>query len=194
MIQPSEILSETAIEPVNALRQYNHELDRIGFEIELLESLDDTNYRHALDLSTQIKEIMSSVESHKKQWIEAPKRFINEVNLVVKDVEKVSDSMQEQLEQMLCEYHETLDDQNPHPSGSHMALCFPSKAKPVLSSATASAVFSEKPDFRVMDETMIPREFLVVDEAKIKKAIALGVQHIDGIQITQKKTITIRKK
>ncbi len=46
--------------------------------------------------------------------------------------------------------------------------------------------------FEVMDETMVPAEFMMVDEAKIKQAIKEGNHFIKGVKIYQDDQISIR--
>lgn len=44
----------------------------------------------------------------------------------------------------------------------------------------------------IVDESLIPREYLVVDTAKVTKAIREGVREIPGISIFQKEGLTVR--
>ncbi len=46
--------------------------------------------------------------------------------------------------------------------------------------------------FTVVDPALVPAEYLVVDEAKIKKAVAEGVRTIAGVTIFQKDGLAIR--
>lgn len=49
-------------------------------------------------------------------------------------------------------------------------------------------------EFEIEDESLIPREFLCVDEKKIKQAIKDGIRIISGIKIHEKIEITMRVK
>jgi hypothetical protein len=46
--------------------------------------------------------------------------------------------------------------------------------------------------FTVTDETKVPREYLVVDETKIRKFVAAGVREIPGVNIYQEEETVIR--
>lgn len=46
--------------------------------------------------------------------------------------------------------------------------------------------------FQITDESLIPREFLVVDEKKIRAAMNAGTRHIAGVNIFQETSIAIR--
>lgn len=46
--------------------------------------------------------------------------------------------------------------------------------------------------FEITDLSLVPREFLMVDEVKIRKAVAEGARTIEGVKIFQKDGLTIR--
>jgi DNA repair exonuclease SbcCD ATPase subunit len=47
-------------------------------------------------------------------------------------------------------------------------------------------------DFDIMDANAIPREFLSIDEKKIRGAIAAGIHEIDGLRIYQRNDLILR--
>lgn len=46
--------------------------------------------------------------------------------------------------------------------------------------------------FQVTDEPKVPREFLTVDEAKIRQAVTVGTREIAGVRIYEEETVVIR--
>lgn len=46
--------------------------------------------------------------------------------------------------------------------------------------------------FDVLDDDLVPRDYLVVDETAIRKAVAAGVREIPGVRIYQDEQVTIR--
>jgi hypothetical protein len=46
--------------------------------------------------------------------------------------------------------------------------------------------------FDVLDDELVPRDYLVVDESLIRKAMAAGVREIPGVRIYQDEQVTIR--
>jgi len=46
--------------------------------------------------------------------------------------------------------------------------------------------------FEIVDESQIPREFLIPDERKIRQAVAMGRREIPGIKIFEKATTVFR--
>lgn len=47
-------------------------------------------------------------------------------------------------------------------------------------------------DFDIIDKDLIPREYLIVDETAIRKALAAGIRQIPGAHIYQKESLSIR--
>jgi len=47
-------------------------------------------------------------------------------------------------------------------------------------------------DFELTDLSLVPREFLMLDEAKVKAAIKLEVRNIPGVRIFQKEQLNLR--
>lgn len=65
-------------------------------------------------------------------------------------------------------------------------------AKPKINTAGASLSTRKTWEFEIIDKNQIPREFLIVDEAKIRKCVAAGIREIKGVKIYQKETSYIR--
>lgn len=70
----------------------------------------------------------------------------------------------------------------------------PVTAAPVFSSGGNFAVkgTTRRWTFKITDATLVPREFLIVDEVAIRKAILAGTRSIAGIEIFQDTSLTIR--
>lgn len=49
-------------------------------------------------------------------------------------------------------------------------------------------------DFELEDESLVPREYLSVDAAKVKRALQEGVRHIPGIRVYERSSVTVRSK
>lgn len=56
----------------------------------------------------------------------------------------------------------------------------------------AIAVAKEETRFRVLDLAKVPRQYLMLDEQKVKLSIKMGVGMIDGLEIYTKKTTQLR--
>ena len=56
----------------------------------------------------------------------------------------------------------------------------------------STSSITKKWTYAISDSTKVPREFLTVDDQKIKQAIKQGKRNIDGLNIYQEESITIR--
>jgi len=71
----------------------------------------------------------------------------------------------------------------------------PDMTEPVKTSVkTTQATSSMKKvwKFEVVDENKVPKEYLMVDEKKIREAVGLGMREIEGIKIFEKTEVAIR--
>jgi hypothetical protein len=65
-------------------------------------------------------------------------------------------------------------------------------APPVMEETTKVKGITKRWTFEVTDATAVPREYLVVDETKIRQAITGGERLIPGVRIYQTESLTLR--
>lgn len=68
----------------------------------------------------------------------------------------------------------------------------PMEAPRGIKTDTATTGLVERWTFRVVDESKVPREFLVVSDQKVRQAIATGVRGIEGLEIYSEETLSTR--
>jgi hypothetical protein len=68
---------------------------------------------------------------------------------------------------------------------------FPSTFIPPIEETKVKGI-TKRWAFEIMDETLVPKEYLIVDEKKIREAIAAGTRSISGVRIFQQESLTIR--
>jgi cupin superfamily acireductone dioxygenase involved in methionine salvage len=61
-----------------------------------------------------------------------------------------------------------------------------------VESAPAPKGISKVWTFEILSESLVPREYLTIDEKKIKVAISTGVREIAGVKIYQKEQLSLR--
>jgi len=67
------------------------------------------------------------------------------------------------------------------------------KSAPKTMQATlGSATMKTAWDFQVVDENLVPREYLVVDEKKIRAVVKAGIRNIPGVRIYQDDKLAVR--
>lgn len=47
-------------------------------------------------------------------------------------------------------------------------------------------------DFEITDESQVPREYLMVDESKIRRVVRAGIRNIPGVRVYERQTLAVR--
>jgi len=130
---------------------------------------------HALDIACTAINLVDDIKSIKDTLIAPSKQFISEVN-------EVADFLIERLSTVKTTVVERLD-------------WWKLGTSEVGELRTSNIMAYDKSDFvfQVTEPELIPREFLAVDEKKVKEAMKGGVASIPGLQIV-KTTKTILKR
>lgn len=65
-------------------------------------------------------------------------------------------------------------------------------APKTIQASMGSATTRTTWDFQIVDESLIPREYMVVDEKKIRAVVKAGIRNIPGVNIYQAETLSVR--
>ena len=144
-----------------------------GSEIRVINDRDDAE--NALDDACYAIDLIDDIKAIKDSLVAPSKQFISEVC-------EIADSLISKLTTAKTNIVEKLD-------------WWKLATSEVGELRTSNIMAYDKADyvFQVTDGSSIPREFLVVDEKKIKEAMKCGVATIPGLQIV-KTTKTILKR
>lgn len=181
-----------------------------GVKVELmcrtvndLEITDMESCKSALNISTDVKDLLDEIEQAKKRLIGPHKQFINVINETVKEMcdkleiageliinrleeyQKVLETQEEMLQKLNIDSFETLD----------MAVeLIATNGRQMPSTAKTIVTHKTEHDFKVSNKAIVPLEYLQVDEAKVKQAIKMGITHIPGITVTENKKLVLRRR
>lgn len=168
-----------------------------------LDVVDEMSCKLALNISSDAKVIMSDITTAKKKAVEPSKQFINMINESAKAFTEKLDTVQAYITQKMAIYEvqlklqsETAQKEAENLSetlGLDVSLIMPNEQR---IGSTAKTIVSHKTerDFAVVNESLIPREYLMIDESKVKLAMKMGITHIPGLQITESKKIVLRRR
>jgi len=149
------------------------------------------------------KEWHTEIESIRKKAIEPQRKWISMVNEAAKSLTEMLNDIQEYSKAHLAAW------QNKQLEKSEKAREDLSKFKESLgididmvlsepctniSNEHMSVVTTKKWVFEVTDESLIPREYLTIDEKKVSEAMAAGLRDIPGIKMSQEQKIQLRRK
>lgn len=138
--------------------------------------------KQALAMSMQARKLKKTLEESRASIVRPHIDFQKAINQIVKDYTEKLDSIEKGLKlslEMWVEAQNAISDHAP---------------ELILSVVDGTAKQAVELDFTIEDIGKVPREFLIVDEKLVKKAIKAGIREIEGIKIFEKKTIKMRTK
>ncbi|MEM3646834.1 MAG: hypothetical protein QW334_01630 [Thermofilum sp.] len=141
-------------------------------------------------LNAQVKQINAVF----KRWLEPLERAERKLRDAIAAYKTEQERKRREQEEFLRKKREILE-RLARNKGVELAVPPPVDLPPVVSAVkthTGSTVATRKVwTFRVVDLSLVPREYLVLDESKVRKAIAAGVREIPGLEIYQEEKVVV---
>ena len=158
------------------IEQYKDKVKEAVAYVKGLNIQTQQQAENALDMACEAINLAERIEETKKSITDPSKRFKAEVDKLAKDftaqLEKVKDGVVEQIDRWKL------------------------RNQDVRSLETSKVITTDLPDhsFEVNDICQVPKEYLVVDEARIKLAMKQGVEFIPGLHLRKQTKTSIRRK
>lgn len=186
-------------------------------QIEQWDEVISSLFKHVttIDLKTEIeclqllnvfslsKKLHDEIEDYRKQEGEPHRKAIQRINDQMKvftsfldEIMKIINQKREAFEQAEIKRLEQAKIEAKEQSaalGMDLSIYVPESPKKLVSEH-ATTTTKEVKAYKVTDEALIPREYLIVDPVAIKQAINMGIREIPGIEITVEKKTTIRRR
>lgn len=178
LIQEKKIEKKTVtdlmIEDSNRDLTIIRSLEQRSKEFEVITLEDATN---AASMALQSKIILNSVEEKRKELIRPHLDYQKSMMEFVKVIEKTVESIQANIKEKLKKWDAD-------------------KAEKFETLKTIEGTLKKetKWSFDLLELDKVPREFLMLDEKKVKEAINNGIREIDGLNILQKEEYILRTK
>ena len=199
-----------------ALEGHIERIDAMSAQAQAVTVKDADSQAQAVEMAGQVKRLGKMIEAARVSFVAAPNEYVKSVNGLAKGILGKLDAIERGLKTKLGEYAYRLEmERRKAEEEARKALAeqqrkideeakaanvepvkleapvIPVKAEPVR---TAAGTASNKTvwKFEVTDPQAVPREFLVVDESAIRKAVAAGVRTIAGVNIYETKEVAIR--
>lgn len=182
---------------------YATTVDKILKGINDLQVVDASSCKLAINTSSDVKLLLKDIVSIRNKTTDPYKKFVNMINESAKEFIDKLDMIQQIITQKVATFEiqqkiqaEIAQKEREITSeGSELSVSFISINEEKIAS-TAKTIVSHRVEktFSVVNEYLIPREYLRIDEDKIKKAIKLGISEIPGISITENKKIVLRRR
>lgn len=192
----------------------NNEIQLLSKEIEpIIESAQkmsavetQEDYTMASDYLKVIKNKYKNIEDKRKQWTkpldEAKKAIMDDVKTLLSPLLDLEDKLKSLMldfavkeKKRLAEEQRLIDEEakeKMRETGElYMEVKNVEEDMKTKRGNISTATVKESVSFEVIDESIIPREYLVLDEKKVLADIKIG-KEIPGIKKTKKETIAIR--
>lgn len=145
------------------------------------EIVDEESARQALSCCLQVRKLKNKVESSRKAIVRPHLDFQKAVMIMAKEIIKGFEAIEADFEKKVIVWMEE-QKENPFTRIDEISVDDGSiSCKTVLS-------------YQIIDENVVPREFLAVDEKKVKEAMAKGYRNIPGLEITTQEAFALRVK
>lgn len=208
---------ETGIEAVKlALAPYNIAISNMDAAAHGLMIEDDESNVMAVEMAGQVKRLWKKVEAIRKDEIEPHNKFVKAINALCKNYQNQFTEIEQILKGKISQYQARVElerrkaeeaarkaaedlqaklDAEAQAAGVESvtvdAPVIP-EVKTVTHTAEGSAYQRTVWTHEIVDATRVPRKYLMVDEAEIKKAVKAGVRRIAGVRIFEKTTTVMR--
>lgn len=198
-----QIIPDERHPAVQQIESYYTTISKLATYAEIIVIEDINGCRKALDLSIEAKNIYKMIEEYRKKAIEPNRKIIQTINECAKNLQSSLEIIEGTIKIKLAAFQQVqeIEAQKAQESiknlseslGIDFSIVAPKEVKN-MSSTHAITVTRETVGFVIIDKTLVPDEYWIIDEKAIQKHIDLGKRNIPGIQITVKKNLIIRKK
>jgi len=187
------------IQAIRALESYEVKIDQIIKYAKDFVVVSNWSAEEAISLGGEAKQLSKSIDSARKTITDPARKFVNKMN----DVAKVFTEKLEQVESIIKmkvsnwkkAQAEKLAQEEEDAKALSESLGIEVAAYVITAPKNIrgdGAMSYEQTVWRyeIEDESLIPREYLCIDESKVKGVIKAGIRNIPGLKIfSEQKTI-----
>lgn len=198
------------------LAPYDAEIDRMVAQAESLTVSDDATNAVAVEMGLQAKKIDAAIERVRKELVLDPNEYVKSVNGLAKGFQSRLSSIvasmrgkigayaqRQEMERRKAveaarkaqaELQTKIDDEAKAANVEPVQVAAPVilKQQTVVRTEAGSASQRKVWKHEIEDEAKVSREYLMVDEAKVRQAVKQGVREIPGIRIFEYTEIAFR--
>lgn len=156
--------------------------------VQLANQLEVSDYvkaKVAVDMIIQLKDICKNIELQRKDFVKNIMKRKTNVNNKSKDLINHLNEIEKTIRDKLDVYYKSVKE-----TVSPQLFLSQSKIEATEGTATTKEVWK----WELEDKRNIPREYLMIDEKALDKAIKSGIRHIEGIRIYSEQETKFRKR
>lgn len=157
--------------------QYQDEAQDIVARAEKFQIVDDTTYKKATEIISAIARWKKLIEEKRKSYTKRLREELSERNEEFNSYLEPLNQARKIMDGKIVDYYKRQEKEKPI-----------MEAERTVGTTTIKKIW----DFRIIDEAKIPKEFLMVNEPKIREKIREGVRAIEGLEIYQREIVSTR--
>lgn len=200
-MQPSNIFTDHEMEPIQKIENFSSSVVKLLKLTTCLEISSEQQCREALKIAAEAKSFHRQIEDIRKRSIEPSRRTIAIINDAAKHLTTQLDELGEAIKVKLSIWQKKLEEDAKEAKERVSQLSkelgidiYTPEAPKTLSNEYAVASTKYKWGWSVVDESLVPKEYLMPDPEKIERAVKAGVREIAGVSISEISSMTIRRR
>jgi len=181
---------------MNTLEKYTEPMALLLKKTRHLEPI--TSRSRALEVVDYIAEartLVDAIDEKRKELTQVERAYIAKVDAEAKMLVSALDAMQKNAVERLEDWSTTVPQEElQEVDWADAEILLPDLMENArLITSKAFVLQKEKTEYSVNDLTLIPREYLKVDEKKVKSLFKAGVRDVPGLEIYTTKKMEIRR-
>ena len=198
----NQILPSDQSPAIREIEEFSYHVDEVATSLRLMLVDNAADASIATNKCQLAKDLYHKIEMRRKALIEPSRKFISNVNDASRYLTDQLSNAIEETKVKLAVYKKKEEQENIDKMEAFKELAkdlgisvnLYSNPETVIRASGATASTKSKYTFEVKEEHLVPVKYMMVDEKKIKHAIAMGIREIPGIEIKEEKTMMIRKR
>ena len=165
-----------------------------------VEIKDNKSFIKADELRIKIKNKLEEFETERKTYTAPINESLSKLNAKFKELTVPLKEAQKRIEQMMLEYRQKEEEKRAkkeaeliEKTGNEL-ISITNSVPDVIETNLGRTSFTRSWAFEVVDLSKVSRKYLMIDEDKVKEAIASGEREINGLKIYEKEGFRTTKK
>jgi hypothetical protein len=187
------------LQAIRSLEMYEGKIDRIIEHATKLTVVSNWSAEEAISFGGEAKQLAKSIDAARKAITDPARKFVNKMN----DVAKVFTEKLEQVETIIKMKVSSwkraqaekvaIEEENAKALSESLGIevaAYVAEAPKNIRGDGAMSYEQTVWRYEIEDESLIPREYLCIDDTKVKGVVKAGIRNIPGLKIfSEQKTI-----
>jgi len=160
---------------------------------------DNEGFIKADELRIKIKTKLAEFEKERTSYTAPLNESLSKLNAKFKELTVPLKEAQKRIEQMMLEYRQKEEEKRAKKEAEliektgNQLVTITGSVPEVIETSLGRTSFTKSWTFEVVDLSKVSRKYLMIDEDKVKEAIASGEREINGLRIFEKEGFRTQK-